>query len=295
MNLPQLGTILEYGFQLQKNGNAQSTIKTAITRLKQLSKLCDINEPEQAKAILATLEWKNSTKDTIVNIYSGYLRYLNKTWTPPIYKRESILYFIPTETEIDSLISAARPKTATLLQTLKETGARIGEIEKLKWTHIDQERKTIYITAEKGSNSRLLPISNRLIAMLNNLQKTNDKIFQSQDHGLRTNFEVLRKNTARKLNNPRLLNIHFHTFRHWKGTMEYHKTKDIIHVKTVLGHKNIQSTMIYINLEQAIFLNEECEWTSKAVKTTEEAMKLIDAGFTLADTIDGIHIYRKRK
>jgi integrase len=50
----------------------------------------------------------------------------------------------------------------------------------------------------------------------------------------------MRKRIAKKLNNPRLMKIMLHTFRHWKATMEYPKTKDIIHVKEILGHKNIE-------------------------------------------------------
>jgi hypothetical protein len=45
---------------------------------------------------------------------------------------------------------------------------------------------------------------------------------------------------AYQLQNPRLLREHFHTLRHWKATMEYHRTKDILHVMNVLGHKNIR-------------------------------------------------------
>jgi len=33
----------------------------------------------------------------------------------------------------------------------------------------------------------------------------------------------------------------------------YHKIRDVIHVQHMLGHKDIKSTMIYINLEQALF------------------------------------------
>ncbi len=39
-----------------------------------------------------------------------------------------------------------------------------------------------------------------------------------------------RKRLASKLQNPRLLNISFRTFRHWKAAMEYHETRDILHV-----------------------------------------------------------------
>jgi integrase len=286
---------MAYAWQLKKDGRAEETIRTAINRLNRLTALCDISEPEQVKATLAALQWKNISKNNVARIYTYYLKYLGKTWQPPKYTEQSELPFIPTEQEIDCLISAGHPKTAALLQLLKETGARIGEIESLKWQHLDTERKTIYITAEKGSNSRILPASSKLLAMLNNLAKVNDNVFQTHKHSLRTAFEKLRNRTAAKLNNPRLRQIHFHTFRHWKGTMEYHKTKDIIHVKTVLGHRSIESTMTYINIESAIFLTDSDEWTSKAAITKEEIMQLIDAGFTKADEIDGIHIYRKRK
>jgi integrase len=242
------------------------------------------------------IQWKNITKQNVAKLYSGYLKYLGKQWKEPKYEIQSELPFIPTEAEIDSLIAAApQQKTATLLQLLKETGARIGEIEKLKWQHIDQERRTIYITAEKGSNSRILPISQKLAAMLNNLTKTNDKVFQPCKRSLRKNYEVHRNRTAKKLNNPRLKNIHFHTFRHFKGTMEYHKTKDIIHVKTVLEHKSIESTMVYINLEQAIFLEQNEQFTCKAAKDINEATQLIEAGFEYIQDIDGIKLHRKRK
>jgi integrase len=291
-----LGTILNYAWQQTKDGKAEATAKTTIDRLKQLSTLCNINEPEQVKATLATLTWKNTSKQTVASIYTGYLKYMGKTWTQPHYTIEEALPFIPTEQELDTLIHAGAPKTATLLQLLKETGARIGEAEKLLWTNVDLERKTIYITAEKGSKSRILPISNKLIEMLNRLPKTNNRIFQTDKHSQRTTFEALRNRTAVKLSNPRLKAIHLHTFRHFKATMEYHKTRDIIHVKTVLGHKNIESTMVYINLEQATFLSQADEWTCKATNKTEEATALIENGFEyITTTPEGLMLFRKRK
>ena len=294
-NQDTLGSILSYGWHLKKNGRAESTIQTVVTRLKRLTALCNINEPEEVKATLANLQWQNITKHNVALIYNAYLRFLGKTWTKPKYTIQSKLPFIPTEEEIDSLIAAGTTKTATLLQLLKETGARIGEIDKLTWTDIDLKRKTIYITAEKGSNSRILPISNKLIAMLENLTKINESVFQTKKHGLRSTYEALRKRTIKKLSNPRLKKITFHTFRHWKGTMEYHKTKDIIHVKTILGHKQIESTMTYINIESAIYLSTTDEWTCKTATNTEEAKALIEVGFEYIAEKDNNMLFRKRK
>jgi integrase len=106
---------------------------------------------------------------------------------------------------------------------------------------------------------------------------------------------MARNHAARKLGNPRLKAISFHVIRHWKSTMEYHKTKDILHVKSLLGHKNIQNTMIYINLERALFREQNNEFTVRAVSSMEEACKLLEVGFEYVCTHQGFMLLRKRK
>jgi hypothetical protein len=101
---------------------------------------------------------------------------------------------------------------------------------------------------------------------------------------------------ARNLNNPRLRKICFTTFRHWKATMEYHRTKDILHVKQLLGHKNIQNTMVYINLEQAIFNTVDDKFHVKVAHSTKDACSLVALGFEYVTGTyhDGGKIFRKR-
>jgi hypothetical protein len=77
--------------------------------------------------------------------------------------------------------------------------------------------------------------------------------------------------------------------------MEYHKTKDIIHVQKVLGHRDIKSTMIYITLENALFQNVTDEFHVKTAKTVEEACNLVEVGFEHVTIMDGVQIFRKRK
>jgi len=291
----QQTSLLQYAWHMQKNGKAETTATNAYNYLTQISRTCNIDDPEAVKDKIAKLTWKNSTKHHFAAIYTEYLKYTGKTWARPTYTIEEPLPFIPNEEELDSLIAAGQPKTATLLQLLKETAARIGEIAKLKWQHVDTTRQTVNITGIKGSKSRILPLSPKLCAMLNSHLKINENVFQTDKLGLRKTLEKLRATTAKKLNNPRLLQIHFHTFRHWKATMEYHRTKDIIHVKTMLGHRSIENTMIYINLEQALFLTTNSEWTSKIAHNADEAAKLIEVGFEYVQTIETLHLYRKRK
>jgi integrase len=102
---------------------------------------------------------------------------------------------------------------------------------------------------------------------------------------------MLTINDPEKNGNPRLLKITYHTLRHFKATMEYQKTKDILHVMKVLGHRNIQNTLIYTQL-----VNFESEdYHSAAAETIEEAKKLIEAGFDYVCTTDKTMLFRKRK
>jgi len=100
---------------------------------------------------------------------------------------------------------------------------------------------------------------------------------------------------AHKLQNPRLLKITFHTFRHWKATMLYHQTKDPYYVKQFLGHKSIQNTEIYITVERTLFGEYSDEFTVRVTSKPEEIKELLETGFEYVCTKDELMFFRKRK
>ncbi|MCW3997011.1 MAG: tyrosine-type recombinase/integrase [Candidatus Bathyarchaeota archaeon] len=214
-----------------------------------------------------------------------------KRWTPPIYKRVRKLPFIPTEIEIDQLIAGSSKRVATYLQLLKETGMRSGEASILKWIDVDFERRAIRITPEKGSNPRILPISVKLSNMLHEIAQDKITVFGVSSDLMLRNFSKQRKRIAAKLKNPRIRQITFHTFRHWKATMEYHKTRDILHVQQILGHKSLNSTMLYTQL---INFNDD-EFKAIVAHSEDEACKLVEAGFEFVCSYNKNKIFRKRK
>jgi len=73
--------------------------------------------------------------------------------------------------------------------------------------------------------------------------------------------------------------------------MEYHKTKDILHVMKLLGHRSISNTLIYTHLVDF----KDDDYISKVATTAKEACQLVEAGFEYICKIDGSHIFRKRK
>ena len=96
---------------------------------------------------------------------------------------------------------------------------------------------------------------------------------------------------AIKLQNPRLEQISFRTLRHYKATMEYHRTKDILHVMRILGHRNIKNTLRYTQL---IDFGTD-EYVCKVAKTIKEAQELVESGFDYVTEIDNVKLFRKRK
>lgn len=104
-------------------------------------------------------------------------------------------------------------------------------------------------------------------------------------------YYLVGQKLAKKLNNPGLLAISPVSFRHWGATMLYHHTRDVLLVKKLLGHKNINSTMKYTQLVN--FKDDDYEVTSAT--TTEEIKALGKAGFIKYDEQNGIHFYRKPK
>jgi integrase len=152
------------------------------------------------------------------------------------------------------------------------------------------EQRSIRITPEKNSNPRILPLSLKLVNMLSNLPKNMNTVFGTNADLMQRNFAKQHKRIAAKLNS-RLNQITFHTFRHWKATMEYHKTKDILHVMRLQDHKNIKNTLVYTQL--ATF--EDDDYVCKAAANVKEASELIEAGYEYVCDVDHVKLFRKRK
>jgi integrase len=293
------GKIVEYVWWMKKQGYSETTILGRSKLLKILQKRgADVYDPESVKATIARQVWSEGRKANAVDAYTSLLKMVGGKWEPPRYQGVRKIPFIPTETEVDQLIAGCSPRMGTFLQLLKETGMRSGEAWKLAQSDVDTTTKIVRITPEKNSNPRIAHIIPKLAAMLDALPKTyGNRVFsnpsQPLDH-FRDMFSQQRKRIAHKLKNPRILRITFHTLRHLKGTMEYHRTKDILHVMQVLGHKNIKNTLLYVQLAEELFKDQQ-EYVSKVAKNEVDACALVEAGFEYVCDFNNVKIFKKRK
>jgi integrase len=250
-----VGEILSFGLWEEKQGYRPATTRCAVEALKSLSRRVNLFDTDAVKGFLAKAKVSDGRKERLSNDLARFYRFRDIPFDKPRYRNVEKLLFVPLESEVKQLISGMGQKTGTFLELLRETGMRCGEAWNLKWVDFDFERSAVNVAAEKNSKPRQLKISSRLVAMVNRLPRKSVYLFRETEqdpiasfHGARRNFEGQRKRLAIKLQNPRLMQIHFHTLRHFKATLEYHKTKDILHVMQLLGHKNIRNTLVYTHL-----------------------------------------------
>jgi integrase len=293
------GKILELCLYLKRQNYSEETIRLNRIALKVLSERgANLFDADSVKDVIAKQNWSSNRKRNVINSYALFLKLNKMSWEPPRCNVEETIPFIPTEQEIDALISAAPKKLSVFLLLLKETAMRRGEAKRIEWINIDSEKNTITLNhPEKHSNSRMWKVTPQLVAQLNALPKNSTKVFgDSRMDTLKIAFLRLRKKQAAKMQNPRLLSIGFHTLRHWKATTLYHRTKDPLYVRDFLGHKSMKNTERYVNIERKMFANYEGdEFTVKVTAKQEEATTYLEQGFEWIGVKDNLIFLRKRK
>jgi integrase len=268
------------------------TANAYIDRLRRLNRIGNLDNPEQIKNLICTYQASESYKELLTSAYDYWVKYRSLKWKKPHFVRQEKPIFIPLEKELDALIARFQLKMSVFLQLLKETGADSGEAWKLRWIDINVENKTVSITPTKNHSARTLPVSSNLLSRMLQLPRKAERIFNCKSlDGFRTGYEVLRNKLSIEMNNPRLREIAFRSFRHWKATTEYYKTKDILHVKWLLGHKRLENTLIYTHLVS--FGSDD--YVCKTAKNLDEATQLVEAGFEYVTEMDGVKLFRKRK
>ena len=76
-----------------------------------------------------------------------------------------------------------------------------------------------------------------------------------------------------------------------------HAERGEVRIGNYEPYEENQSTMIYVNLEAAIFTDRNDEFHVAVAKNVEEASKLVKVGFeyVTGEYVDGGKIFRKRK
>ena len=263
--------------------------------LRYLSKHCNIDDSESVKGFIANIDSSPSWKKNLCQIYSYYAQYYNIEFIKPQYTVISKLPKIPLEEHVNYIILNASRKYASAFSIIRDTGIRPIECARIKVKDIDFTNKTITIATAKGGLGRIVKLRNDTIARLKDYigrkeLGLNNTLYPSSK-ALGVMWRDARHRAVRKTKIMELGSIRLYDLRHLHATLLYHKTKDILFVKQQLGHRRIDSTLVYTRL---INFGSE-EYTVKVANNLDECSKFLESGFEYVTDYEDKKIFRKRK
>lgn len=174
---------------------------------------------------------------------------------------EKALKHVPEPDDLDKVIAVAEPKTQDYLWTLRDTMARVGEINALTWKDVDLERRflVLYTRKKKGGNRtpRKIPMTSRLHEILTRLHAERDKnvpsVFWHDFYDRKTGEKKRgpykdRKDLMRGLcKRAGVQYFRYHAFRHSGASVMEGANIPIGSIQRLLGHENRLTTEIYLH------------------------------------------------
>ena len=156
-----------------------------------------------------------------------------------------------SEAERTRLFSSCRAsqwdKLYLLVLLAITTGARKGELTKLRWNDIDFDRRTAYVATTKNGQPKVLPLTDSVIKEL--------QLFDTKDSSLifasKVKEEVaycFTKPWKKALEDVEIKDFRFHDLRHSCASYLAQSGASLLEIADVLGHKQISVTKRYAHL-----------------------------------------------
>ncbi len=151
------------------------------------------------------------------------------------------------------LDSVANEKHRVMLSLVYGCGLRRSEVLELLPVDIDHDRKLIQIRQAKGFKDRMVPLSDKLIQMIDRYilhYRPVKYLFEGQTKGSRYSPASLEKifKTAFLKAGINKQDITLHGLRHSYATHLLEAGTDLRHIQALLGHKSSRTTEIYTHV-----------------------------------------------
>jgi integrase/recombinase XerC len=131
-----------------------------------------------------------------------------------------------------------------LIQLALATGARASELLNITDKDLNDTFRTVYVRGLKGSDDREIPLSKELYKLLKTLEPgVRGRLFPISYMRLYQIWGEFAPQKGALDSSPKT----FHSLRHTCAVRMYKKTRDIKVVQTILGHRDLRNTMIYVD------------------------------------------------
>lgn len=177
------------------------------------------------------------------------------------FPEDKILKYIPSKADIEKVIDAADAQgVKDYLIAIKDTMARVGEINRLKWDDVmlDKRRLVLYTRKKKGGGltPRIVHMTKRLYDVLHNRHGKRDEnkpwVFwhrywskkeERWVEGPYMDRKGLMKSLCKK---AEVKYFRYHPLRHYGASVLDHARVPIGSIQKILGHEKRTTTELYI-------------------------------------------------
>jgi len=180
-----------------------------------------------------------------------------------------------TEVEANMLVECYGDHLKPIVVTALNTGMRLGEILKLKWEEVEFENQIIYVTNTKNGEQRQIPMNKTLTETLQGikLEKPSPWVFcnprtHNPYRSVRFCFDKAKREAG-------IEGFDFHDLRHTFASRLVMRGVDLVTVKELLGHKQVEMTLRYAHLSP--------KHKRFAVEVVEEDFEKVDQNLTKAE------------
>jgi integrase len=179
----------------------------------------------------------------------------------PVFNPAGKIKFLKTSTtarkhlsieDVSRLLQATKTPYETALAMLAlTTGLRGNELSSIRWSdlNLDRGELTIRPETEKTRSGRIVPLRADVLGLLQELPQTGDRVFS-----VWPNLKAIQYRWTKLVARAGLKGYSLHSMRHTFATLLLRSGADIRTVQGLLGHANVQTTMIYLapaNLEES--------------------------------------------
>jgi integrase/recombinase XerD len=165
----------------------------------------------------------------------------------PNIKQDKKLPIILSKKEIETMIISTNNLSHRLIiQVIYSAGLRASELRNLKWADIDFIRNTIHLKLAKGGKDRVVMLSPKIKKGLKGFSIDKGGLVFMSNRNKKYSTSTIEKivsNAAKKAGIKKKVTPH--TLRHCFATHLLEKGTDIRYIRDLLGHANLETTMIY--------------------------------------------------
>lgn len=256
---------------MQLRGFSPNTQKTYLKNLQLFEKFFQkparqLNQEDLRNYLLHLITVKKVSGEYVDSAYSAlkffYEKTLGRTWNMneiPRLKRTLKLPVVLSRNEIKRLFAVtSNLKFKAMFMSAYAAGLRVSEIAHLKISDIDSENKQILVRQGKGNIDRytlLSPVHLETLRQYYRQHRPQEWLFPGKLPGQPLRTRAI-QDAFLKMRNKAGINkkASIHSLRHSFATHLLENGTDIVRIQRLMGHANIRTTMLYLQVAKVKLL-----------------------------------------